>query len=166
MCLWSAGGQQPCSRGCGPEHWMTGPRAAVPRQPSWGFLMWWSQVSSVSGFRRPRSGSARPFLSQGQLTFQGQEKEKKSQPLGTRLQIDPENGLGKQSSASLLRNKNKSTDFPLRDVLAHVFAKHPTLRLNRALSDIEESVWCGPNSPSQFSPTFQNIIRFYSFLAL
>ena len=83
--------------------------------------------------------------------FRAKRKEKKSQPLGTRLQIDPENGLGKQSSASLLRNKNKSTDFPLRDVLAHVFAKHPTLRLNRALSDIEESVWCGPNSPSQFS---------------
>ena len=66
----------------------------------------------------------------------------------------------------LLQNKNKSTDFPLKGVLAHVCTKHPTLRLNRALSDTEERVWCGPSSLSQFSPTFQNIIRFYSFLAL
>ena len=88
---------------------MTGPHAAVPRQASWGFLTWWLQVS-----RRPRSGSACPFLSQGQRTL-------KSQPLNSLLQTDPENELCKQSSASLLKNKNKSTNFPLRDVLAHVF---------------------------------------------
>ena len=137
-----------------------------PWQASWGSLTWWPQVSSVRGFRRPRSGSARPFLSQGQLTFQGQEEGKKSQPLETLLQTDPQNELCKQSSASLLQNKNKSTDFPLKGVLAHMCTKHPTLRLNRALSDTEERVWCGPSSLSQFSPTFQNIIRFYSFLAL